>query len=566
MDEVELRRLAEAARTLLWFLIPDEAERARVDKRIADALALTEGHAETELLAALSSHPALYDWKRGRADWLRTLDYSWRPPARHLSVEVPERAPPGYRLSLLARITLSRPAGWHSALLKPFDVPPEGATVTITVSAPGLEPAGDLEHDLHVPAAGDSDPVRFGFTTRRTGLHTVAVRAFRGGTFLAELSAQISVESVARVEEGRPRTVDLESMAAEQGEVTLEVGRTDGDLYSFRLWGEAVYPVELSKRLAGDPTRVVEMMVDELCRLASGTSPYATPEARGRRLRNLGVNLWADAVPEAVRRQFWEQRDRIGSFTVASDTDVVPWELLYPADGHNDNGFLVEQFPVVRRVHGQGRARTLALRNAAYVVPRGSPKNALDEIDLVRGTVGKGVADLGVVERLGELDRLLEDPPSLLHFACHNKFSNQAGSIISMDQGPFSPTDLAMAVQKRSLRHRAPLVFLNACRTAGAIPGLTRTMGWAKQFMAAGAGAFLGSLWAVRSSAAQQFAGAFYESFVTDGLPLGQATLQARRRIASDDGDPTWLAYTIYGNPAATVAVREATRPGRPGG
>ena len=71
--------------------------------------------------------------------------------------------------------------------------------------------------------------------------------------------------------------------------------------------------------------------------------------------------MWADVVPEAIREQFWAQRDRIRLFTIASDMDTVPWELLYPVDLDNEDGFLVEQFPVVRRVYGQGRTRVLRL-------------------------------------------------------------------------------------------------------------------------------------------------------------------------------------------------------------
>ena len=38
------------------------------------------------------------------------------------------------------------------------------------------------------------------------------------------------------------------------------------------------------------------------------------------------------------------------------------------------------------------------------------------------------------------------------------------------------------------------------------------------------------------------------------------ASLQASRAIAGDVGDPTWLAYTIYGNPSAP-----SSRVGTPG-
>ncbi len=76
--------------------------------------------------------------------------------------------------------------------------------------------------------------------------------------------------------------------------------------------------------------------------------------------------------------------------------------------------------------------------------------------------------------------------------------------------------------------------------------------GWASHFMAAGAGAFIGTLWPVRSSQASLFAEEFYGALVT-GADLGQASLTARR-ATKNHADPTWLAYTIYGDPAALCA------------
>jgi CHAT domain len=481
------------------------------------------------------------------------------PPWRHLVADLPERAPVGRRLSVIVRITLAEQANGLSSRLKPLDVPPEGRTVTITVSAPGLTPYDDLEQDLQVPADGDSEPVRFGFRAGRAGLHTVTVRAFAGGTFLGELAAQISVEVGAALEEGPTHRAAMATLASELGEVTMQVSLTDDNRYSFQLIGERLFPVEYSRRLAGDPTEVLESLVNELRAMAAGTSNYTTPSLIRNRFKNLGAQLWADAVPEAIRTQFWDQADRIRSFTVASDMDTLPWELLYPVDGDNENGFLVEQFPVVRRVYGQGRMLRLPLTSAAYIVPSGSPCNADDEVQAVRRRLGAGVSERGVIQQLEDLNALLLDPPSVLHFASHNQFTDTGGSVLGMQGGPFRPSDLAVAVQKRGLSAASPLVFFNACRTAGEIPGLTHMMGWAKQFMGAGAGAFLGTLWAVRSSSAKVFADAFYQAFVTQRLPLGPASVQARQAISADDSDPTWLAYSIYGNPSATISVQESS-------
>ena len=40
---------------------------------------------------------------------------------------------------------------------------------------------------------------------------------------------------------------------------------------------------------------------------------------------------------------------------------------------------------------------------------------------------------------------------------------------------------------------------------------------------------------------------------VTTGLTLGEAVNRARRVAASQAGDPSWLAYTVYGNSRATI-------------
>jgi CHAT domain len=471
---------------------------------------------------------------------------------RYLTGLLPERAPAGARITLLAQITLAAP-WWTSAAMEAFPVSPAGTTVTITVSAPGLIPVGDLEQDLAVPSSRDSRPVRFGFIAGPAGLHRVDVRAFIGGTCLAELALQISIEPGAALEEGSPRAALMAALAAEPGEVTLQVSRAAQGGYSFQLLSEALYPMVLIDRLAGDPRTVVAQMVAELRAMSRGQSPFVNPALVRNRLRSLGATLWADVVPKVIREQFWAQRDRIGLFTIASDIDTVPWELLYPVDLNNEDGFLVEQFPVVRRVYGQGRARTLRLnKGAGFIVPPKSPANAMDEVAGVRGILPADVIDRGTEAGLAQVINLLDAVPSVLHFAGHAAFTDDGGSLISLDGGPLRPGDLAYARQKRAFEAVSPLVFLNGCRTAGEIPGFTQMNGWAQEFMGAGAAAFIGSLWAVRSSSARTFAEEFYRALVHGRQALGAASLQARQAIAADEGDPTWLAYTVYGNPSAS--------------
>lgn len=427
----------------------------------------------------------------------------------------------------------------------------------ITVHAPELLALGDLQQELIVLPGRDSDVLRFGLRTTEPGLHTVTVRAFRGGTFLGELHAQISVQSGVPTRDGPARSAPLATLAFDPGEMTLQVLKGADGSHSFQLLSETTYAPESFRLMAGDAYGARELIYDELRRTAASARPGdGDDQGRARRrLRNLGVQLWASAVPDAVRRQFWEQADRITALTVLGEHDAVPWELLYPRDRDQEgDGFLAEWLPVVRRVFGQERVRELSLDRVAFVVPPGSPPEAVHEVSALQSRLGSTATSLGMLAHRSSVSDLIEGGGAgLLHFACHNAFDS-AGSHVTMADGPFDPIDLAYATQSGALRAARPLVFFNACRSAGEIDWFATSLGWAPQFLRAGAGAFVGTLWPVRSDSALVFADAFYEHLVTRGRTLGQASLHARQAIRGQGGDPSWLAYAVYGSPAARAA------------
>lgn len=96
-----------------------------------------------------------------------------------------------------------------------------------------------------------------------------------------------------------------------------------------------------------------------------------------------------------------------------------------------------------------------------------------------------------------------------------------------------------------------PLVFLNACQIGRSGMSLTDIGGWAKQFLNAGAGAFIGPYWLVNDQPACDFSKQVY-SRLCAGIPIGRAIQEARLAIKAT-GDPTWLAYTVFADPLATV-------------
>jgi hypothetical protein len=466
---------------------------------------------------------------------------------------MPAGVPTGEQLGLQVRIVLTEDHAPSRAVVAMRAVPARTEVTVVVYAGPGLVPDGPLLQTVRVPERGDSDPLLFPFVAVAPGLHIVDVKAFAGGSFIAELRVEVAVADRARRIELPPRHAPIASLAAVPGEVTLQVQGDPAGRYVFQILSDRTQfsPVTVPAP-AGPPGPAVEQVLAALSRLARGGGEHTDRNAR-EWLRQSGVNLWTQLVPEAIKDQFWELRDQMSAFTVASGHDVVPWELLHPLRPGRDDGFLIEQVPVVRRVFDQARSPWIGLREPRYVVPEGSPSDALAEVAAISARLGG--AGRPPIDELDELLDLLDAGElGMTHFACHNNYRAElGGSSIRLRSGTFLPVMLASATVRRSLADRHPLIFINACRSAGEVPQYTEMMGWAKQFMTAGAGAFVGTLWDIRSRSAAVFADGFYQR-LCDGRTLGQAAHQTRMEAARDRADPTWLAYSIYGDPAATAA------------
>jgi len=504
--------------------------------------------ADARLPALMEFHVAVRTVADARPD---TLIVSLQARRRYLKGQCPESIPVGEPFSLLGSIVLE--GGPASAWLKPFDVPPEGRDVLLVVHAPGLRLLGRQRQTVHVPADGDSEPVMFELRADVPGMRRVSVTAWLGGSYLGELLVEITAE---RDRQPGPLRDVLTQMAMEaaDGAVSLVVRYEPAQkVYRFEFRDED-NPDEVTSQLAYEPGPRVEQLLADLDELAKGRSGYSAAQTRDY-LVNAGAGLWRELVPERLRGQFWERQHRIRQLTILADRDAVPWELLYPMDPGHDAGFLVEQFPVTRAVFGRRLTRRLHLRPARFVLPEGSPPEARDEIEAMRRLLDPLQPPEAAISALTPLlDLIGSGDFGLLHFACHNTYHPAAGSSIMLDQRKFTPTLMTTAAIGRVLARSAPTVFINACRSAGLTATYNRLDGWASMFLEAGAAAFIGSLWAVSDGTAREFAGELYGQLQT-GSSLGDALMSARRAAASQPGDPTWLAYTVYGDPRATISL-----------
>jgi CHAT domain/Lecithin:cholesterol acyltransferase len=474
---------------------------------------------------------------------------------RFLQGRFPERVRLGEQVSLLVRLGLQPGERLEAGLL--LAVPEAGLDVVLLlVESPGFTLRSPERAVLRVVPRQDSNWAGFELQAAREGVHTLQVEAFAGGTSLGGLAVQVSVDPTAQTGPSTERSAPAAVTAATAGEISLLLSYDpDRQVYRYRMVDSNGYYAEEadSARLLQPPGEAIEQLVTQLNSLARGQAPWDAATTKDW-LQGQGIKLWNSFIPQAVQQEFWQRRDQITQMTIVSQGDPIPWELLYPfGRGGQDAGFLIDQFPVARRRYGPRPPGRFELTAADLVLSGdGSLAAAPAEIAALDGLLkDRGVAARHIGDLPGLLQAFQRGDVRLLHFSCHNTFARGApnASRILLGNQPFEPVFL----EAHAGRFAAPLVFLNACRTDGQAPLYTTTEGWAASFLQAGAGAFIGSLWEVVDTSASTYAQEFYRAALA-GHTLGQSARQARDAIRDNPGDPTWLAYTLYGDPAATVS------------
>jgi hypothetical protein len=263
-------------------------------------------------------------------------------------------------------------------------------------------------------------------------------------------------------------------------------------------------------------------------------------------LRTRGAYFAEQLLPPDLRRTLSELRHRVQGLQIVSDDSWIPWEILRLEDSLDsevvDGPFLCEAFALTRWIQSIRQTVYLPLSRIAAVVPQDSNlPSAEQEWQDLQSLSGSGRQVERIPARLREIGEALRSGLyDGWHFTGHSVFRPSAPDLSSIHleaREDLTPADLAGEARRMGRPH--PLVFLNTSESSH----------WAPHFLRAGAGAFLGTLWPVGDSRSRDFARAFYNGFI-GGLNLAEAVREARNAIRSE-GDPTWLAYTVFGHPLA---------------
>lgn len=293
------------------------------------------------------------------------------------------------------------------------------------------------------------------------------------------------------------------------------------------------------------------------------------------RLSGIGITLGQQLLPPDLRAYLWEVQNlhansaTLPTLHLISNETSIPWELLKvgpPGRRSKDGPFLVEAFALTRWLSNFPDCLSLPLRKIASVVPRDSGLASVQtELEFLRSLAGGDRQVVDVPARTMPLvDALESGLQDGWHYAGHGLVPGTIPGLWTLrleGQESLQVTDLAGRAS--GLGAPKPLVFLNTCRSGLGAFSLTGVGGWANGFIEAGAGAFIGSHWAISDAPAAEFAKVFYTQFLS-GKKISEAVRIARHHIKKEfPGNPTWLAYTVFAHPFAsctsvsTLSVRD---------
>lgn len=301
--------------------------------------------------------------------------------------------------------------------------------------------------------------------------------------------------------------------------------------------------------------------------------------------------FFSDEARRLLENRFKMDQPNVPAPTFVSKLTPFPWEVLY--EGEDVQGELDMFWGFA-----YAPARILDRKDVYdYVRERNGPSNMLFCLHhklheahqkewprikkLVKVTKKDQVYLLGATDMLvqvedGEslLGHLYQSQHNMVHFACH-AVQCQAGkdallfSLINQaDLGHLNQRELEVDVIelnthtftfKRGRLISQPLVFLNACHSAGGGDDLRISYNLPRKFVACDAGAVIATACPVPDVFAAEFARIFYSFFLrgtdsitdwqkrpTHSMSIGEALRRTRLYFVEKHNNPLGLAYGLY--------------------
>ena len=492
--------------------------------------------------------PKREEWPRVRP---RTREEKKAGPRdRYLVGRVTEKVEVGrdFFLSLQVKVTRPKPTAGVSQFLMPVDR--GGELQAILVADPlFLVLTGD-KVEVPVPQEGEGPERGFTLRAQHAGAGLLRVDVYRGTQALKTFQFPVTVTEADTESEMQAASVGVPETPAPSGLIRIVLtGPKERRIIQL---------VAGDKFLADHPLEIGESALrEQLRRITAQLNAFTDSTARGSitrkrgELHGLGKQIYSRLLPGPFVEEFRAHRSSATSLAIQGSSPL-PWELMADSD---DDRFLAEELRMTRWLHGSVPGAPIRLGNAIFACTEGL-EGARKEIEEIRQLTCPGQEPAIIAESVQLHQRMKAGDFDLFHFAGHTLEDKSGTTALDFGNDDDYTLNYMANVPARTLYGSRPVIFLNACGSASGLGRQTLFEDWAEMFIDRGAGAFIGSLWNIRSDTANMFAIDLYRSIREEAAStLGEAVEFARHSSSSDPSDPTRLAYALYGRDDADVIL-----------
>jgi hypothetical protein len=320
--------------------------------------------------------------------------------------------------------------------------------------------------------------------------------------------------------------------------------------------------------IGGGPSVNLETMRDQLNDIVNQTITRAIPFVQAKEaMRAAGMALFKVIMPPQVATLLTASRQdegdaRVLRIHVHEQYDWIPWEILHDGNDFLGLSCMVARVPIVatppdtsrRTPHPVSSVRSLLAENVLQ-----QPNEFAAWQETFAGIVSPPVKEHRIPPAAGEgwpgLDQIREaKSDDIFHVTCHGGLKDEQGDSYWRLNDTMSFSFLQVTptfVKALDLSEKNPLVFGNACVSAGTQSATRLSPGLATTFFSCGALNFVGTFAPITKELALEFPRKFYERLLGgDGVPVGHALWATKKEYAdSNKDDPSYLFYCLYGPP-----------------
>jgi CHAT domain-containing protein len=444
----------------------------------------------------------------------------------------------------------------------------------VILSAPGLQfTRGTAISNIDLPRQGDATSAIFYVkagpgAVGRGVAHVLATFDYKGG-YLARIGRDIQITSAAPAlpaEAPAMRPTVKTSGSIADNSATFSPGVPQPDL-TLIIKGDGV--IVLSPHLGGDsgtlkdPKGFPEWLAQHSPSIAGRGSVLVATETNRDRAEGFGEQLYDNYAPDVFKRAFWAlvrtQGKNFRTIQIYSDNPDIPWELMRPVreDGTGRQNFLGVDYSIARWHMTDGLMRerppySETVPKMFVIAPHYTGNRTLD----AEATETQALAQMNgysaVDGNMQALRALFHNPPQgIVHFAGHGELSASRGDYeILLEDGELDTSTWRGMAQADPSSHT--FFFFNACDVGQTKHSGNFVDGWGPAVLEKGASGYIGALFPVNDQIAARFSVLFYQ-LLQQQMQAGPAdvseTLEhTRRDVYQSTGDPTALAYVLYGD------------------